>query len=43
MSQRDNGERKTTTIVKTLVWAAIGYVLAKTLPDIARYIKISRM
>jgi len=43
MSQRDNGERKTTTIVKTLVLAAIGYVLAKTLPDIARYIKISRM
>lgn len=43
MTQKDNGECKMTPLVGTLVLVAIGYVLAKTLPDIVRYIKISRM
>ena len=38
-----NGSCKMTSLVSTLAVLAIGYMLAKNLPDILRYIKISRM
>ena len=49
MRQR-NGEKygeieeyKRPSLIGALILAAIGYVLAKNLPDIIRYIRISRM
>ena len=48
--RRRNGEKyrqieedKKPSLIGALVWVAIGYVLAKNLPDILRYIRISRM
>jgi hypothetical protein len=43
MRQTDNGERKTTSLVGTIALVVISYLLAKLMPDIVRYIKISRM
>jgi hypothetical protein len=38
-----NGDCKMTSLVGTLAVLAIGYIFVKNLPDIVRYIKISRM
>jgi hypothetical protein len=38
-----NGNSRMSSLVSTLAVLAIGYMLAKNLPDIVRYIKISRM
>jgi hypothetical protein len=43
MRQRDNGERRTPSLLGTIALVAISYLLAKIMPDIVRYIKISRM
>jgi hypothetical protein len=43
MRQTDNEERRTTSLVGTIALVAISYLLAKIMPDIVRYIKISRM
>jgi hypothetical protein len=40
---REIEEYKKPSLIGALVWVAIGYVLAKNLPDILRYIRISRM
>jgi Family of unknown function (DUF6893) len=38
-----NGNSRMRSLVSTLAVLAIGYIFAKNLPDIVRYIKISRM
>ncbi len=38
-----NGNCSVTSLVGTLAVLAIGYLLAKNMPDILRYIRISRM
>jgi hypothetical protein len=43
MRQIDNRECSMRSLVGTLGLLAIGYVLVKNLPDIVRYIRISRM
>jgi len=43
MKRRNNGETNMKSIVGTLALAAIAYVVAKSVPDIVRYLKISRM
>ncbi|MGB7946956.1 MAG: hypothetical protein WCH75_04655 [Candidatus Binatia bacterium] len=39
----ETGEYKKPSLLSMLLWVTIGYVLAKNLPDIVRYIRISRM
>ena len=39
----ENGNCRMTSLVGTLAVLALGYVFVKNLPDILRYIKISRM
>ena len=41
--KEENGTCKMTSLVGTLAVLAIGYMFVKNLPDILRYIKISRM
>jgi hypothetical protein len=44
MRKAHNAEHTiTTSFIGTLALLAFGYLLAKNLPDIIRYIKISRM
>jgi hypothetical protein len=43
MRQRDNREPRKTSLLGTIALVAISYLLAKIMPDIVRYIKISRM
>ena len=49
MRQRNEGEYREIdeyrkpSLIGALILAAVGYVLAKNLPDILRYIRISRM
>ena len=43
MKQTKSGTCSMTSLIGTLTVLAIGYVLAKNLPDIVRYIRISRM
>ncbi len=38
-----NGNCRMTSLVGTLAVLAIGYIFVKNLPDILRYIRISRM
>ncbi len=40
---REIEEYRKPSLIGTLVLVVIGYVLAKNLPDILRYIRISRM
>ena len=40
---REIEEYRKPSLIGALILAAIGYVLAKNLPDIIRYIRISRM
>jgi len=40
---REIEEYKKPSLISVLLWVAFGYVLAKNLPDIVRYIRISRM
>jgi len=41
--KEENGTCKMTSLVGTLAVLAIGYMFVKNLPDILRYIRISRM
>ena len=43
MRQKNNRDCSVTSLVSTLAMLAIGYILAKNLPDIVRYVRISRM
>ena len=43
MRQINNRECRMRSLVGTLGLLAIGYMLVKNLPDIVRYIRISRM
>jgi Family of unknown function (DUF6893) len=43
MRQAKNGVCSMTSLIGTLTVLAIGYMVAKNLPDIVRYIRISRM
>ena len=41
--KEENGNCRMTSLVGTLAVLAIGYMFVKNLPDILRYIRISRM
>jgi len=43
MSSKSNNECDKPSLLGMVALVALGYVLAKNLPDIIRYIKISRM
>ena len=40
---REIEEYRKPSLLSVLLWVVFGYVLAKNLPDIVRYIRISRM
>jgi hypothetical protein len=41
--KEENGNCRMTSLVGTLAVLAVGYIFVKNLPDILRYIRISRM
>jgi hypothetical protein len=43
MRQGKNGACRMRSLIGTLTVLAIGYMVAKNLPDVLRYIRISRM
>jgi hypothetical protein len=43
MTQRNTGECSIRSVVGAVTLLAIGYILFRNIPDIVRYIRISRM